>query len=198
MEAYDQAGTRLAGRFGDWEEVCWGDPKRGALGRIPMSLLLARTIHTHWIIWSTGCSRERDECFESEYMYKRALASYASLLHDFPDRFRRDLLGNETDYRLWLKQCSVIDTDSHNTATSMTKAKTLAHELCKANDSLVYSVSSANHAPRVLRDACVAFDIGTGVRSHSSGASHALVAVPAETNYGTKTISETIVRDLGD
>src|SRR5262249_23631875 len=41
----------------DWEYVCWGDPTIGALGRIPMTLWLARHVDANLIIWSTGSSR---------------------------------------------------------------------------------------------------------------------------------------------
>jgi len=48
------------GTHRDWEYVCWGGPKLGALGRIPMTLWVARHVNADLIIWSTGSSRVAD------------------------------------------------------------------------------------------------------------------------------------------
>lgn len=197
-KAHDQLGKRAVCRFGDWERVCWGNRTVGTLGRIPTALFLARTIGARRIIWSTGATREQDGIFESEYLYERALGSYEALMGDFPHRCTPALWKNEKSYRAWLRRISELETDSTNTPTSMMRAYEIVRDRYKNEDVMFYTVSSANHLPRVLRDACVAFGIGTRPGGHSSGLPRVVVAVPAETNYGGVTVSETVVRDLGD
>jgi hypothetical protein len=59
----------------------------------------------------------------------------------------------------------------------------------------LYSVSSANHAPRTFRDELIAFEYGTG--SQSPRQKMTLCAVAAETCYGGGTIRDVQVDDLG-
>src|SRR5262245_13918706 len=72
------------GKYGDWEYVCWGDPNTGALGRIPMTLWLARHVDANLIIWSTGASRIVGGNYEATVFLNRALQSFAELKGTFP------------------------------------------------------------------------------------------------------------------
>ena len=54
---------------------------------------------------------------------------------------------------------------------------------------MLHLVTSANHVPRVLRDATLAFaDLANVV----------LTGVPAHTCYGGKAVADVEIRDLGD
>ncbi len=56
LDVVDHKGRPLGKQYNDWEHVCWGDPSKGLLGRIPRALLEAYKTHgdrTHFV-WSTG------------------------------------------------------------------------------------------------------------------------------------------------
>lgn len=192
QDVYDRNGRRVLGHYHDWERVCWGEGgSEQRMGRIPMGIWLARVLKAEHLIWSTGCSRYPSGIWESERLYERANHSFEDLMRNFPKRFPRGMWHTEKAYRRWLDDISRFDTTSHNTATSMEAAALLVKEYVGKHDAVVYLVSSGNHVPRVVRDAQQYFPIdGSGKIT--------LAAVPAETSYGKKDPSHTIVRDLGD
>lgn len=192
LEVSDRGGKPVRGKYGDWHYVMWGDAQKQLVGRIPMALWTARVLRAKHILWSTGCTRLGDGIWEAEHCYAVAEDSYTQLFKHFPNRFPRGMLwASERSYREWLHRTAVFDTESHNTMTSLEEAMLILKKLVRRDKAFIHCVSSSNHVPRVLRDAIVAFNLdGSG--------SVTLSAVPAETTYGGKPASATIVRDLGD
>jgi hypothetical protein len=178
----------------DWEYVCWGDPTIGALGRIPMTLWLARHVDAKLIIWSSGSSRITDGDYEATVFFKRALQSFAELKRDFPHRFGDGWLSSEELYQDWVRKISTTEVISQRTSDSLIEARKIVVNRFDSEPVTLYSVSSANHAPRVLREELVAFECGTRFRSPCQNMT--LCAVAAETCYGGGTIRDVQVNDL--
>ena len=183
------------GKHRDWEYVCWGDPNTGALGRIPMTLWLARHVDADLIIWSTGASRIIGGDYEATVFLNRALQSFAELKRDFPNRFGDDWWSSEALYRNWIRAISTTEITSQYTSDSLIEARKIVVERFGSKPVTLYSVSSANHAPRVLRDELIAFEYGKPSRSRRQNMT--LCAVAAETCYGGGTIRDVQVDDLG-
>jgi hypothetical protein len=183
------------GKHRDWEYVCWGDPNTGALGRIPMTLWLARHVDANLIIWSTGSSRIIDGDYEATVFLNRALQSFAELKRDFPDRFGDDWWSSEALYRDWIRAISTTEITSQRTSDSFIEARKIIDDRFDSKPVTLYSVSSANHAPRTFRDELIAFEYGTG--SQSPRQKMTLCAVAAGTCYGGGTIRDVQVDDLG-
>ena len=183
------------GKHRDWEYVCWGDPNTGALGRIPMTLWLARHVDADLIIWSTGASRIIGGDYEATVFFKRATQSFAELKRDFPHRFGDDWFSSEALYQDWVREISTTEVTSQRTADSLIEVRKIVIERFDSEPVTLYSVSSANHVSRVLRDELIAFEYGT--RSRSPCQNMTLCAVAAETCYGGSTIRNVQVDDLG-
>jgi len=183
------------GTHRDWEYVCWGDPNIGALGRIPMTLWLARHVDANLVIWSTGSSRIIGGDYEATVFFNRALRSFAELKRDFPDRFGDDWWSSEMLYQDWIEAISTTEITSQRTSDSLIEARKIVVDTFESKPVTLYSVSSANHAPRIFREELIAFEYGTGFRS--SRQNMTLCAVAAETCYGGGTIRDVQVDDLG-
>jgi hypothetical protein len=183
------------GTHRDWEYVCWGDPNIGALGRIPMTLWLARQLDANLIIWSTGSSRIIGGDYEATVFFKRALHSFTELKRDFPDRFGNDWVSSEMSYQNWIEAISVTEITSQRTSDSLIEARKIVVDRFDSKPVTVFSVSSANHAPRVFKEQLIAFEYGIGFQSPSQNMT--LCAVAAETCYGGGTIRDVQVDDLG-
>lgn len=197
LETVNRAGAPQRATDGDWDHVCWGDADTYQLGRIPMGLWVARNFLADTIVWSTGCStRVADNKSEAEVMYEVARERYLDLYGFFPHRFTKRTWRTEAAYHAWLTRVSVFDNVSRTTSESMTVLRTKIRESVRATTPvIIYLVSSANHMPRVLRDAELAFDIGTTTARFMQRVT--LFAIPAETNYGKGMVQDTKVDDLG-
>jgi hypothetical protein len=163
-------GEPLTGKFHDWEQVCIGDPVSGLLGRIPMALEISRSLEAVCLVWSTGATYLLGTC-EAEIMMQHAL-TYIQNNHQSVNTLQR---------------ISVIDNESINTATSMTVAARLIQERFGNDPVMAHFVTSANHGPRLLRDALVAF----------AGKRNVIVSVvPSHTSYGHGSPSEVSIQEL--
>lgn len=182
---------------GDWHHVCWGDTDKYQLGRIPMGLWAARHFIADTIVWSTGCSRRTsDNKSEARVTYETAYDNYLDLHGNFPHRFSKRTWRTEQAYHSWLTRHSVFEETSSNTIQSMNALRQMIRDdIGKSEHVIVYLVSSANHLPRVLRDAELAFDIGSTTASFMQRVT--LCAIPAETNYGKGQIQDLQIDDLG-
>lgn len=136
------------GTHRDWEYVCRGNPNVGALGRIPMTLWLARHVDANLIIWSTGSSRIVGGDYEATVFFKRALQSFAELKRDFPHRFGDDWESSETSYQRWIEAISITEIKSQRTCDSLIEARRIVVDRFGSKPVTLYSVTSANHAPR--------------------------------------------------
>ena len=160
-----------------------------------MTLWLARHVDANLIIWSTGSSRIVGGDYEATVFFKRALQSFAELKRDFPHRFGDDWESSETSYQRWIEAISITEIKSQRTCDSLIEARRIVVDRFGSKPVTLYSVTSANHAPRVLKEELIAFEYGT--RFRSSCQNMTLCAVAAETCYGGGTIPDVQVDDLG-
>jgi hypothetical protein len=176
------------GTHEDWEYVCWDDASTQSRGRIPMTVWLAYQVDADLIIWSTGSSRIIRGDYEAEAFFKRALSSFEHLTKDFPNHFRNDLWWKtKVNFRRWLSRISTCETKSLRTHDSLIEAEKITINRFGTTPVILYSVSSANHVSRVMRDALRTFN--------SRSVTPAVVA--AETCYGGGTVNNIQVDDLG-
>src|SRR5262249_8051128 len=120
---------------------------------------------------------------------------FTELKRDFPNRFGDDWWSSEASYRDWLRAISITEITSQRTSDSLIEARKIIDDRFDSKPLTLYSVSSANHAPRIFRDELIAFEYGTGLRSPRRNMT--LCAVAAETCYGGGTIRGGQVDDLG-
>jgi len=160
-----------------------------------MTLWLARHVDADLIIWSTGASRIIGGDYEATVFLNRALQSFAQLKRDFPDRFGDDWWPSEALYQDWIRAISTTEITSQRTSDSFIEARKIIEDRFDSKPLTLYSVSSANHAPRIFRDGLIAFEYGISLRSPSQNMT--LCAVAAETCYGGGTIRDVQVDDLG-
>jgi hypothetical protein len=168
--AVDRAGKPVAARFNDWDEVCLGDPRRGTLGRIPKALRVANRTEAECIIWSTGATLLDHSC-EAEFMFNTALTLVP------------DLVSREH-----LRRISILEAESTNTFSSMVHAHRLISGRYGDDNLALFLISSANHAPRVARDAAVLF---------ARASKMILNVVPAHSSYGGKRPEDVRILELG-
>jgi hypothetical protein len=200
---------------GDWELVCWGDPKAGIMGRIPTTISTALLCNPVTIIWSTGATKLVDGTRESEHAYDTAIQRYHRLREDFPSQFEEILPESSWEFEDWLSRASVFDRDSLNTVSSMEAAVPILDWVFAGRPGSVYIVTSANHAPRALRDALAIWQHGYVLdripdfvrpgewrmkrKPAQALANRQLVtiyAVAAGTSYGGRDPTDTYVEDI--
>ncbi len=164
-------GMPARGRFHDWMEVCIGDPAAGRLGRIPLAIRVADIVGAELLIWSTGATY-RGQVSEAEILMQAGL--------DYLDRVGRPAEP--------IRKISVLEAESVDTFTSMTAAARMIEHRFGDEPLMLHLVTSANHAPRVARDAAVAFSAKPQVL---------LSIVPAHTSYGGKQPTDVVIHELG-
>jgi hypothetical protein len=164
-------GMPAVGRFHDWTEVCIGDPAAGRLGRIPMAIAVAEAVEAALLIWSTGATY-LGTVSEAEVMRRAAL-----------DYLERGSLPTET-----IRRISALETESTDTRSSALEAARMVERRFGGEPLMLHLVTSANHAPRLAREAALAFAQLPRV---------VLSIVPAHTSYGRKRPEDAVIRDLG-
>ena len=102
---------------------------------------------------------------------------------------------DEVLYRDWIQTISTTEITSQRTSDSFIEARKIVADRFDSKPVTLYSVSSANHAPRVIKEELIAFEYGTGFRSPCQNMT--FCAVAAETCYGGGTIRDVQVDDLG-
>lgn len=155
------------GCFGDWEEVCWGDPATVRMGRIPTAIHYALICRPARLIWSTGATRLANGESEAEHAFNTAIRRAKDFERDFPDQFS-GLMPSEQEFVSWMESVSRFDCRSTNTATSMEEATSLIDEVLGQNTGVVATVTSANHVCRALRDALSVWQHGIVIESKKS------------------------------
>jgi hypothetical protein len=166
----DARGNEVRGGFRDWDFVCLGDAQKGLLGRIPIALLLAVRLPAERLIWSTGATFSPG-ISEADVAMSEALNQVVRY-------------GGTSE---WLQRISVFERESVNTRTSMVAAANMLQNLFGNADIALHLVTSANHAPRVARDASVAFRDYKNI---------ILSVVPCHTSYGGTDVTDVVIRDL--
>jgi hypothetical protein len=168
--ATNKLGEVIDGKFHDWDRVCIGVPQSGLLGRIPMALRIAALLPAECIIWSTGATYF-DQLAEAEIMLQVARERFG------------DILSRETVFRI-----SIIEKESADTFSSMQCAATIIKKKFEVKPIMLHLVTSANHAPRVARDALIVFGQNPDI---------ILSVVPAHTSYGNKQPVDVRIQELG-
>lgn len=187
---YTRNGKPLEPKFHDWDEVYWGIPGK-ALGRLPTALLVTASLNAK-LIFIIGGARLSTGQTEVDWMREYVFNCYDALMRDFGDRFAGSPFVSKETFLDWLKETAVFEDEGFNTTSSMHAMARMVSDTLGGSLGLVLSVSSANHAPRVLRDACRAF-----LELIAAGKS-IVGAVAAETSYGKKGVQDVVVHDLGD
>ena len=141
-----------SGSFGDWEKVCWGDKESGLMGRIPTAIYHALICQPKLFIWSTGATQLPSGEYEAEHAYKTAIERKDRFAEDFPAHFQ-GLMPNKHEFEQWITSISYFECQSKNTATSMEAVVPVIDEIYGNRPGVLYTVTSANHASRALRDA---------------------------------------------
>jgi DUF218 domain len=170
IKTKNRQGKIIEEKFFDWDVVCLGDHTRGLLGRITMCIRLAECLRPECVIWSTGATYQSGAS-EAQIMMGTAL----------------DYLTSQNQPIDWLKSISVIEQESSNTLTSMHVAAEMVSNRFGADEVMLHLVTSDNHAPRIARDAAVAFHPYQNV---------ILSVVPAHTSYGGKSPSQVTIHEL--
>lgn len=208
----EAASTSIGRLFG------WGDLTTGRMGRIPTAIQCALQHEATMVIWSTGVPGLAPGEFECEHAFRVALERYERLKNDFPQQLTDLLPASRREFEHWLDHTSVFDKISKNTATSMVAAVPFIDKALNGLPGTVFTVTSANHAPRTLRDAISVWKEGILIEGFEvdpdqPGQSHVkkrptstltrpnlvtIAAVAAGTDYGGKDVSYTRVDDLGE
>ena len=153
----------------EWEEIVWGRPKEGVLGRVPRGLLEALRLDAKLIIFGTGGS-ERAGLKEGEW----ALAIAKERIKTLPE------FATIPDPVGWLSERAVLELDSMNTLEEVTFAGRIAR---KRGAERLTLVSSPTHILRAHKAALSAFSADENLRPLL----HGLSAVASDVSYaGTK------------
>ncbi len=182
--------------FNDWGTVCWG--MDGLLGRVPKTVLVAKTTSADTIMWSTGSThyKENDALIsEAQRMYDTAYYGYGQLMEEFPHHFCKEgILRTEERYRAFIRSTSELDVQSKNTRTSMRVLAEKVDAWSGNSRAEVNVVTSVNHLPRVVRDAHITF---IEVFGKKYAVRVSLVFHGADTCYGDGRCEDIIIKDLG-
>jgi len=124
-----------------WEDIVWGDPLSGRLGRVTKALKLARQMKTELLYWGTGAS-EKDGMKEAVYTFTHAVSRCGELPeYQGFDTYEIDSI---------LRSRSYFDTEAQNTADEVRGAMRLCAERGIEN---LYLVSSPTHIARCMQEA---------------------------------------------
>jgi hypothetical protein len=186
------------------------------MGRIPTAIYWALKWRADLLIWSTGATRTKSGEYEAQYAMRIALERAEKYAADFPVQFS-GLIDVGNDFGAWLKRISYFDCASVNTATSMEVVIPVIDRALDGRPGTLFTVSSANHVARALRDALSIWQRGIilervprvdGVCSGTTIRKRAvkplrnqhlvtIAAVAAGTSYADGCPSDTLVDDLG-
>lgn len=122
-----------------WEDIVWGDPANGRLGRVPYGLLKAMEANAKMIIFGTGAS-EKDGLKEGMYTYRYAMER-------LPEFFRSAGVPHERWYvtKSWINSVTKLELTSQNTREEVLAAARMAKE---AGIERLILVSSPEHIMR--------------------------------------------------
>lgn len=121
-----------------WEDIIWGNPQEGRLGRVPRALQFLNTDDVGLLYWGTGAS-EKDGLKESEQTFSFAVTHAV----DLPEFEGLDSYEIEAK----LREVSFIDTVTQNTKEEISAASALCKE--RGIQRLIL-VSSPTHISRCL------------------------------------------------
>lgn len=186
------SGYSAAQEHQDTETVCWGDPERALLGRVPMAILKALEVRPNKIIWSGApvVKYFATPLAEPEALALVRMADFEQLTASFPQFFDPIHFPEGTAaFNSWIEQTMVLDRESKVTEESVYWLLRYIESLNLSPDHYItlYLVSSLNHALRVAMYAAQAFH-GYKVPVH-------IQACLAGTTYGLATPATMEVND---
>lgn len=168
----------------DWEQVVWGNPALGQLGRIPTALRLLQEERYDWLIWNT-CTQTSERQTTPE-TYRVCLQRLHRLAADFPQHFSTaDVRTLETR----VPSVSQFEMRSYNTESSVRELRNLLTQAA-VPPTVVTQVSSTNHVARLLT-----LSIEHMADLQHSGAT--ISAVAAHTAYNGGGPEQVVVYDHG-
>lgn len=132
-----------------WDHVMWGDVQSQQLGRLAHVARLASVEHPDVIVFGSGAS-EKDGVREGQYCLSYLISKW-SQLGEFRSAFKDCDMDQLKDRFL---ASAVIDMRATNTRQELEFAGPIFQA---AGVDRVILVSSPSHAPRCLRDACIAW-----------------------------------------
>jgi len=133
----------------DWEQVVWGSPKEGRLGRVSHGLLLAGRFDATVVLLGSGGTCDENGVSEAVWTRSHALAHVSDLA--------AQPYANVGAIRRMLKRRVILLEDARNTLDELEAARVLFR---RHSIDTVIVVSSPTHAPRCLRDAARVFGAG--------------------------------------
>lgn len=125
----------------EWENIVWGDPQNGKLGRAPRGIQLAVREKADLIFWGGGAS-EKDNKKESQHIFEYAV-KHGSQLPEFAGMDNQEIERK-------LKDISHIDIEAQDTRQEVGNAEVLCHE---RGITRIILVSSPTHISRCLLEA---------------------------------------------
>lgn len=157
-----------------WEELVWGNPEAGLLGRAARGVVEAWQQGADLVFWGTGAS-EKDSLKESEYTYRLAL-----------DRIEQPTpltcVQDTETLRSYITRSSFCDTKTQNTAQEVKAALEKCREMGIEQLTLV---SSPGHVPRCFRDARKS--------AHAMGFPIRIYATDADTCYPDDDMNNSVI-----
>lgn len=157
----------------NWDDIVWGDPARGRLGRVPKGLIEALRWQAEAIIFSTGAS-QRDGVLEGEVTLRHALARIEQCRDIAVEHGSRDLDA------AWLQSRAVMALNSTNTREEIVESAGICR---RRGIGRLILVSSPTHIMRCHQAAISTFRADPALRPLMDN----LYAVASHTCYDDAT-----------
>lgn len=160
-----------------WDNIIWGDPGNGVLGRVPKGILEALKWDAKMIVFSTGAS-ERDGLKEGEYIYHYGLERLEQLA---------PLTGMSVNrLRMWLQDVARLELTSVNTKTEVLASAQLAKN-CGVERLVL--VSSPTHIMRCHQAAISVCQTNPELRFLLKN----LYATASDTSYADSVVDDVVI-----
>lgn len=160
-----------------WEDITFGDPQNGRLGRVPKGILEALKWNATTVVFSTGAS-ERDGLKEGEYVYRETVKRSEQLAA---------LAGMRApDFREWLEKVHILELTSQTTRQEIHASARLAKT---RGESQIVLVSSPTHIMRCHQAALSVLGSDPELRFFLRD----LYAVASDTSFANSTVDDVVI-----
>lgn len=160
-----------------WEDVVWGDPRKGVLGHVPKGLIEALQWDADVIFFGTGASK-KDGLKEGEHTLRFTWQRIGEI-----PQFAS--MGTEAA-EAWLDARAVLELTSQDTVSEIGVCADIAR---KCGIERLVLVSSPTHIMRAHRTALSLIAKDDAVRSFA----HALYAVASDVPYAGATVDDVLI-----
>jgi hypothetical protein len=163
-----------------WEDIVWGDPAQGRLGRVPYGLFKAMELRADMIIFGTGAS-EREGLKEGRYTYRYAMER-------LPEFLRSAGVPHEHWFvtKHWTESVTKLELTSQNTREEVLAAAHMAH---KAGIKRLILVSSPEHIMRCHQAALSVLGTAVDLRFFLDE----LYATASHTHFKDATVDDVVI-----